>query len=445
MRVYNIASSTVVIESESAKILVDPWLVDGEYYGSWYHYPPLELNTSLLESITHIYISHIHPDHLSVRSLELLNRDIPVLIHSYESKFLKSNIERVGFKVIEIKNGESYYFSDDEFLTIYAADNCNPELCNKFLGCANIETKYQSTQIDSLMLFTERESTLLNLNDCPIELSRSCVLSLLKKFKKIEFLLVGYGGAGPYPQCFQMTQIEIDIAAENKKKQFLDQALEYINLIKPKYFMPFAGTYILAGDLYKLNDFRGVPELDEALDYLNNNCDSSRSKGLLLNQNEFFDLNSEIISKSYTKIDPIERSEYIYKNLRNVKFDYQTEKVDESALLELSKDAFLRLLNKKQQIGFNSETILFIQLNQLEDIMINLKEDTSIEIVRSNFYKNTNSFVRISLDQRLLFRLLKGPKFAHWNNAEIGSHLNFERYPNVYERGLYHILCYFHA
>lgn len=81
----------------------------------------------------------------------------------------------------------------------------------------------------------------------------------------------------------------------------------------------------------------------------------------------------------------------------------------------------------------------------MEDIKINLQDDASIEIVGSDFYKNANKFVRISLDQRLLFRLLKGPKFAHWNNAEIGSHLNFERYPNIYERGLYHILCYFHA
>ncbi len=37
-----------------------------------------------------------------------------------------------------------------------------------------------------------------------------------------------------------------------------------------------------------------------------------------------------------------------------------------------------------------------------------------------------------------------GPKFAHWNNAEIGSHLQFEREPNIYERGLCYSLSFFH-
>ena len=43
MKVINIASSCVIIETTSKKILCDPWLFDGEYYGSWYHYPKLEI------------------------------------------------------------------------------------------------------------------------------------------------------------------------------------------------------------------------------------------------------------------------------------------------------------------------------------------------------------------------------------------------------------------
>lgn len=34
---------------------------------------------------------------------------------------------------------------------------------------------------------------------------------------------------------------------------------------------------------------------------------------------------------------------------------------------------------------------------------------------------------------------------AHWNNLEIGSHLRFCRQPDVFERAIYHFLCYFHA
>ena len=54
-------------------------------------------------------------------------------------------------------------------------------------------------------------------------------------------------------------------------------------------------------------------------------------------------------------------------------------------------------------------------------------------------------FVRIDVDHNLLHRLLRGPRYAHWNNAEIGSHLRYLRVPDVFERGLYYCMCFLHA
>jgi UDP-MurNAc hydroxylase len=51
----------------------------------------------------------------------------------------------------------------------------------------------------------------------------------------------------------------------------------------------------------------------------------------------------------------------------------------------------------------------------------------------------------MELDLRLLKWILDGPKFAVWNNAEIGSHIQFSRNPDKYERGLYYSLSYFHC
>ena len=47
--------------------------------------------------------------------------------------------------------------------------------------------------------------------------------------------------------------------AEKKKKQFLNQGVDYIRALNPKFFMPFAGTYFLSGSLARLNKYRGVP------------------------------------------------------------------------------------------------------------------------------------------------------------------------------------------
>ena len=43
----------------------------------------------------------------------------------------------------------------------------------------------------------------MNVNDCPIELAQSTFKDIKKQYEKINVLLTGYGGAGPYPQCFE--------------------------------------------------------------------------------------------------------------------------------------------------------------------------------------------------------------------------------------------------
>ena len=51
----------------------------------------------------------------------------------------------------------------------------------------------------------------------------------------------------------------------------------------------------------------------------------------------------------------------------------------------------------------------------------------------------------MEVDFRLLYMLLKGPKYAHWDNADHGSHIKYNKSPNVYEKGIYHLMCYFHS
>ena len=106
MKVRNLKSACVSVETNNVKILMDPWLVDGEYYGSWYHYPKLEYDKEFFDSFDYIYVSHIHPDHFSKKTFEILNKEIPVLIHKFSSPFLKMNIERLGFNVVELAHNK---------------------------------------------------------------------------------------------------------------------------------------------------------------------------------------------------------------------------------------------------------------------------------------------------------------------------------------------------
>ena len=84
----------------------------------------------------------------------------------------------------------------------------------------------------------------------------------------MDFLLVGYVKASSYPQCFDLEEsirMEEESIKQDKK---LQTTLQYVDLFKPKYFMPFAGRYTLTGKNIQLNQYRGEPELEYAQDYL---------------------------------------------------------------------------------------------------------------------------------------------------------------------------------
>ena len=441
MKLTNIKSSTVVIESNNVKVLCDPWLFDGEYYGSWYHYPPLEIDDDYFKSIDYIYVSHIHPDHFSRKTFAYLDKSIPVLIHRYEVKFLKFNLEKLGFKVIELTNDEPYTLINDFHINIIAADYCNPELCSKFFGCGIVEAKYGSTQIDSLAVFSDGTKTILNVNDCPYELAKTALFNVKERYGHIDLALVGYAGAGPFPQCFELSdKIKIE-KAESKQKHFIDQGIKYIQAINPEYFMPFAGTYVLGGRLAEFNAYRGVPEIEAALNLMSNHVNAH---GILLNTYCTFDLYNPGDLEVYEPICVNAKNYYIKHVLSKKPLDYELHQPPNLALLlNLIPPAFERFLKKRKEIQFSSETFIVIWLNDLLKVQFQCNSDSYT--FSSNGDPLPERFVSYKVDSRLLYEILKGPRYAHWNNAEIGSHIQFVREPNIFERGLYHSMNFFHS
>ena len=120
-------SSTVGINLGGYKILMDPWLTDAEYYGARSHFPYFDFNKNLdeINSYNAIYISHIHPDYCSDDTLKKINKNIPIYIYSYPTKFLKLKLERIGFDVNELRNGKRTQLNKNAYLNIFERDICN--------------------------------------------------------------------------------------------------------------------------------------------------------------------------------------------------------------------------------------------------------------------------------------------------------------------------------
>ena len=101
------------------------------------------------------------------------------------------------------------------------------------------------------------------------------------------------------------------------------------------------------------------------------------------------------------------------------------------------------LYYKREEIKFNSDTNVYIYLpeNKLCKVSCN---GFGYEVIDASDFDD-KKYVTYKLDYKLLHRILKGPRFAHWNNAEIGSHIMFSRKPEIYERALYFSMNYFHC
>jgi UDP-MurNAc hydroxylase len=431
---------------------MDPWLTDGEYYGAWSHFPYFDFNKNLdeINSYNAIYISHIHPDHCSEDTLKKINKNIPIYIHSYHTKFLKLKLQSLGFSIIELENGKRTQLNKNAYLNIFAADNCDPELCFKFSGCADLSAKAEhSQQIDTLSLIDDGKNVLMNVNDCPIELAQSTFNDIKKKYKKINVLLAGYGGAGPYPQCFENLNLDEKlVASKAKEKQFLNQAIKYIDEIKPDYYLPFAGTYTLTGKLSNLQNLRGVSSLDSAYNFFENyylsKKLSDKIKPLKLNPDSSFDLNTKEYDREYKKINQSEYDLYIIEKLNNKLLSYEKDELPTfDEIYELSKKAYQKYLDKNLINNVNLKSDIFIKVGK-KSLMLGI--DKKLSVVNSDeIYKKSKKYVCYETDIRLLKRLLMGPKFAHWNNAEIGSHIKFFREPNIFERDIYNSMCYLHC
>lgn len=203
--------------------------------------------------------------------------------------------------------------------------------------------------------------------------------------------------------------------------------------------MPFAGQYLLGGSLSHLNSLRGVPnleELPELFKFLLKKF-AVTSKFFLLNSMEHFDLATKKHSHPFSAPSPEARELYL-KEISKNPFSYHSLQVDAHSLNQLIQSAYNHLISYQKQWHYLPKQDLYIDYG--EEMVLCLPKDQS-----SYFFtqKLKEPYVKITLDRRLFFQILL--KKAHWNNAEIGSHLTFERKPDFFDRSFYLTLSYFHV
>ena len=144
-------------------------------------------------------------------------------------------------------------------------------------------------------------------------------------------------------------------------------------------------------------------------------------------------------------MDKTKKQQYIENFLTKRKLDYEYEKEPEiEEIKSLIGKSYERFEGKRKELRFSSDTVVLIKLSN-EELLVISCNGNGWEIINHKIVHKYKKYVKLSLDTRLLKWILSGPKYAHWNVAENGSHITFERKPNVYERGLYYCLAFFYA
>ncbi len=407
-------SACVVIETNDLKICCDPWFTQRIYHGSWFQYPEIENPVQRIGKIDYVYVSHIHRDHYDPPFLQELIKANPgceILIGTENQDFLREKMKREGFSprsVDRLKVGST-------------------ELA--------IIPNYEDSEIniDSALVVKGDGNIVVNLNDCPYDESQ--IRQILDFCGRApDFACLPYAGAGPYPQAYRFTSEAERLAATTaKKERFLELFKTYFDALKPRMAMPFAGIYYLGGPLRRMNHHRGVPDAVEVRERFGDQV-------VVLAEGEG-SVNLATGEVRGARTEPYDTAEV---DAALSKYDaeplpYELDEMpDENRLVELLGKAHL---NATSKIHDHPEMSLCIKCPETRFMWVNSKAPGVVQL--SDSAKDAGPREEIHLDPRLLSGLLT--RRYHWHSAEAGSHFEFYREPDAYDRRIYNLLNFFHV
>lgn len=112
-----IGNATLICHDDGPVLATDPWLDGSAYFGSWKHTHEIPAEQrEHIQACPYLWISHGHPDHLSLESLETLREKEILLPDHYtvgQSRGrIATDLAGMGYNVRVLKDGEWTRLSD---------------------------------------------------------------------------------------------------------------------------------------------------------------------------------------------------------------------------------------------------------------------------------------------------------------------------------------------
>ena len=429
MQVKYYGSACAEIVTEDVRILCDPWLLDGAFEGTWYHYPPLRSRPEDLDQYTHLFISHIHPDHCHGPTLARLPRKCHVLIAAAGEPFLQRSIEREGFTVEALEPGRTVTLAGRTEVTVFGAFTNNPLVTDAEIP--NV--------IDSALVVSAGGQTVFNANDNTPD-DAACAM-LRARFPRLDLALLPYSGASEYPSCFEnLTPAARAERAEWKSRRYLDKFIANARALEPRAILPFAGQYVIGGRHADKNRCSGSPPVERALAAL----DAAGLRGLRVQEGDEIDVATLQVHSTLPPYAGAGREDYIAQIAdRPYWFDTAGEAVAPDQLPPLLQKARARVWARQERYGWFRDYTMVIDVQSAtpRSFQFNFATPALTEVAPAA--APARPFLRVRIDERLLALLLA--RKVHFNNIALGLHLGFFRDPDEYVPDADMLMSYFHA
>jgi len=439
MKIKYFTNSMVLISGKNLSILCDPWITFDETSNTnLYNFPETKFSKEEIASIKpdYIYITHTHADHFDKITLNLFDKNTPVLCADYKNNFTEKNLKALGFKnVIVCKNNESYKFNDEDECNLYVAE-INPE-------------------VDSFGIFKVDGLTMLNAND--VVYSKDQMDEIGKKFN-FDIAMIPYAYQGPYPAFYEnLTAKDREIKANEKKIRNYDLMFKFIDSIKPRNVFPFAAGCVYGGKKAKLYAFYGVGTAQEGVKYCKDKNQSFTE--ILINGGEEYDFETGKASADFIPITHDDQSEYLERISENKSIfdeEFISDKLEKFyPHNELSSDIFIigksyhqnlkRILKKarsnqikwQSKMSIVSDKAFFIDVGHEHLYRMSLADDT-VETIQEEKIKDSNYEIF-----RCSYSLLMGLVTGHFNYSNVKTGLmSFYRKPDVFDPKIHILMSY---
>ena len=436
MKITHYANSFIEISEGDSNLLCDPWTSTANH-GSWHVVPniPEVQAIQTVSRATHIYISHLHSDHLCTELLKkcILEEKI-FIISKFKVPTLKRELEALHpSSVLELVPWTKYQIGNFDVAII-------PQIAS---STSPMETNINYDLDTSLLVQSRRDKIVFfNKVDNPLPLSS---LSRIMEFSfntfgsEPEIATLNVGAAGEYPQCF----LGIDREAECGRiiEQSLTSFEKEISIINPLFAFPAGGLYALAGNRTALNKWLAIPESSKIIERARSASPKTTTVDLLGSGSIQTQVDEPRISATNGswKFPDVEM-------LKAVSFDYESTAFNENNQICSYQEKLEEALNTYQSMcaQFVPELDWSITINLYHNFSIsdngeiyNSKVDHVVNLIDVDSDKS----ITLHIDCRAFVGAINR-KFS-WNQLISGSHALIERQPNVYDPDVLFSLNFF--